>query len=178
MLLKCVCAVRWARGEPDHRDSRCRQPEEDFVPDGEDCQNHMVQPTIPGSSGGCHHTELTRTVFWMVRSAERTSTSEHPFQVSSRCDVSLCLAAGRTMWRPWLTGSCWWGLSWRKSSNVWGPQEPGTTSLTRSACSASRGSIVSSAIITTAQRTHTHTLTVQGLLPTPFCKCVNEQKQG
>lgn len=55
----------------------------------------------------------------------------------------LIWTLGKTMWRPWLTGSCWWGRSWKKSSKLWGHQGPGTTSQTRSACSALRASTVS-----------------------------------
>lgn len=53
------------------------------------------------------------------------------------------LPQGKTMWRPWLAGFCWWGLSWRLSSKLWGHRAPGTTSQSRLACSASQASTVS-----------------------------------
>lgn len=53
------------------------------------------------------------------------------------------LSTGRTTWRPWPTVSCWWGISWRPNCRNWAPQAPGTTSPSRSACSASQAWTVS-----------------------------------
>lgn len=79
--------------------------------------------------------------------------------------ISLSSTLGRTMWRPWLTGCCWWGLSWKRSSKLWGRQGPGTTSQSRSACSASLASTVST------KGHHSHTETSVAALP--VCSCTH-----
>lgn len=198
-----VSTYRWESGEPDSGFQGQREPNPRSVPDGEDCQDDLVQPTFSGSTHCQQDPQQPWAVWRMVRSiSQRFNISilapaiiifyliiqlilitylprrcmhmdacyqmcmlawfwnfSHVLlllEVHSLCQLTFTLISclmsffkyphlspsrlptlGRVMWRPWQTEFCWWGISWRPSCKLWAPRGPGTTSLSRLACSAS-----------------------------------------
>jgi len=165
------------------------------VPDGEDRQDHVVQPAVSGRPHRQQDPQLPRAVRRMVRSKQILHTSDvkhlkvhvscngrslrppppHPLLLVKCTNIFYNFPVkyysgfenflvnwpppprvGRATWRPWRTESCWWGTSWRPSCRLRAPRGPGTTSPSRSACSASPASTVS---VETSSHTHTHTHT-------------------